>query len=166
VHLPDFVLVGSARGSVMSALAVFVLRQREIVERKIGEARLDDALANIRFGNGRKASAAGAFEVGNPDGSTELQYCLVTLLRNEGEVAAVRRQPRLLRGDLRAPGDQELAQVLPGVHANQARTPSGHEGVPAGTPYEQALPPRRRCAFPGFQPTSTSPRDRRNASHE
>src|SRR5206468_2242386 len=34
-------------------------------------------------------SKDGAFEVGTPDGSSEAQYCLVTLLRNEGEVAAV-----------------------------------------------------------------------------
>ena len=43
-------------------------------------------------------------------------------------------QARLLRRDLAPPGDQELAQLLPGVHEKKARSPTGSVGVPAGTP--------------------------------
>ena len=52
----------------------------------------------------------------------------------DAALVAVSRQASLLRGDLRSPRDQELADVVPCVHAVNATGTRRTEGGPASTP--------------------------------
>jgi hypothetical protein len=68
------------------------------------------------------------------DAHTGQQGGLLAAQAGDAPMAAVGGQAGLLGGDLAASGDQELAQLLPGVHEKKARSRARGEGVPAGTP--------------------------------